>query len=169
MLIMESHFLHSRFQSMESLSKLSRNVMEYLPSSPSPMPWSTDVTRWVVYRSSVEIPSTCSYMRQNFTWLDKTYAFMVWEGFKAQEWLTFPQTIWDHPHLHQRSSCSLMVIIIHSHQWSLCRNSIEMSWNVFQEDHHQCHDPPMPHVKKWVGPTLKFIQIVHVCIEIWHG
>ena len=45
-----------------------------------------------------------------------------------------------------------------------------MSWNVLQlQSHHQCHYPLMSHVEKWKGPTLKFLQLVLVCIEIWHG
>ena len=154
---------------MESFSKLYWNVMECLPTSPSLMPWSADVTRWAVNQANVEISSNCACMHQNLTWLDKTPTFIMWEGFKAQGYLTYPQNIWDHPRLLQCSSCSLMVIIRHSHQQNLCRNSIEMSWNTFQQAHHQCHDPLTSHIDQWMGTTLKFLELVHACIEIWHG
>ena len=167
--IMQSHCYHSPFPSIKSLSKLYWNVMEHIPTSPSPVPLYTDVTHWAVKRANVEISSTCAYMCRNLTWLDKTYAFTVWEGFKAQGCLTCSKNIWDHPHLHQHSSCSLMVIIRHSHKWNLCQNSIEMSWNAFQQSHHQCHDPPTSHVEQWMGPMLKSLQLVPICIEIWHG
>ena len=67
----------------------------------------------------------------NLTWLDKTHAFIVWEGFKSQGCMLCPHSIWDCPHFHQRSSCSLTVIIHHSHQGNLCWNYLEMPWNVF--------------------------------------
>ena len=166
---MQSHYNHSPFPSTKYLPKLCWNVMEHLPTIPSPMPLSTDVARWVVKGANVEIPSTCACMRQNLTWLDKTHAFTVWEGFKAQACMSYPYNIWDHTCFNQRSSCSIIVIIRHSHQQNLCRNSIEMSWNIFQRAHYQCHYPLMSHVEQWMGPTLKFLQLVHVCVEILHG
>ena len=96
------------------------NVMEHLPWSPSPIPWSINVAHWALNGANVEIPSTYACMHQNLTWLDKTCAFTVWEGFKAQGCMACPQNLWDHPRLHQHSSCSLMVIIHHSHQRNLC-------------------------------------------------
>ena len=166
---MQSHCYHSPLPWIFFLSKLSWNVMERLPiTSPSPMPLSTDVARWAVKGSNVEIPSTCAYMSQNLTWLGKTHAFMVWEGFKAQGCMSCPHNLWDHPRFHQSSSCSLIVIIHHSHQWNLCWNSLEMSWSVFQQAHHQCHYPSMSHVEQWKGPMLEFLQLVPICIEIWH-
>ena len=33
--------------------------------------------------------------------------------------------------------------------------------------HHLCHYLLMSHVEKWKGPTLKFLQLVSLCIEIW--
>ena len=42
-----------------------------------------------------------------------------------------------------------------------------MSWN-FQFNHQKCH-ALTPHREQWMGPTLKFLQYVSVCIEIWHG
>ena len=167
--IMHSHCHHSSFPSIESWLKLSWNVMECLPTSSSPMPWSIDVGRWAVNGEIVEIPSTCSCMHQNLTWLDKTHAFMLWEGFKAQGCISCPHNLWDRPHFHQRSSCSLIVISRHSHQRNLCRNSLEMSWNIFQKSHHQCHYPLTSHIEQWMGPMLKSIQLVPICIEIWHG
>ena len=154
---------------MKSLSKLSWNVMERLPSSPSSMPLSTDVACWAVKGANIEIPSTCASMRRNLTWLDKTHAFTLWEGFKAQGYMSCPHNLWDRPRFHQLSSCNLVVIILHSHQGNLCQNSIEMSWNVFQQAHHQFHYPPMSHIEQWMGTTLKFLQLVTVCVEIWHG
>ena len=96
------------------------------------MPLSTDVAGWVVNGANAKIPSTCAYMCWNFTWLDKTHAFMAWEGFKAQGCMSCPHNLWYRPRFHQRSSCSLIVIICHSHQWNHCRNSLEMSWNIIQ-------------------------------------
>ena len=108
------------------------NVMEHLPiTRPSPMPLSTDVACWAAIGANVQSPSTCACMCRNLTWLDKTHAFTVWEGFKAQGCMLCPHNLWDPPHFHQRSSCSLIVIIHHSHQWNICWNSLEMSWNVF--------------------------------------
>ena len=97
---------------MKSLLKISWNVMEHLPRSPSPMPLSTDVTSWAVKGANFEIPSTSACMRQNLTWLDKTHAFMVWDGFKAQGYMLCSHNLWDCPRFHQRSSCSLIVIHI---------------------------------------------------------
>ena len=143
--------------------------MEHLPiTNPSPMSLSTDIARWVMKGTNVEIPSTYACMCQNLTWLDKIHAFIVWEGFKAQGCMSCPHNLWDHPHFHQRSSCNLIVIIHHSHQQSICQNSLEMSWNIFQlQTHHQCHYPLTSHVEKWKGTTLKFLQLVSICIEIW--
>ena len=162
-IICHSHQRNCCWNSLE----LSWNAFQL--TSLSPIPLSTDVRRWVVNGANLEIPSTCAYMRQNLTWLDKAHAFTVWEGFKTQGYMVCLHNIWDHPHLHQWSWCNLIVIICHSHIWNLCRNSLEMSWNVFQQAHHQCHDPPIPHVGQWMGPTLWLLQIVHVCIKIWHG
>ena len=86
----------------------------------------TNVTHWVVNGANVEIPSTCAYMCRNLTWSDKKDAFTVWEDFKAQGYMSCPHNIWDHPHFHQRSSCSLIVIIPYSHQRKICPNSLEM-------------------------------------------
>ena len=166
---MQSHCHHLSFSSMESLSKLSWNFMECLPTSPSPMTLSIDVARWAVKGANVEIPSNCVCMHQNFTWLDKTHSFMLWEGFKAQGCMSCPHNHWDCPRFHQLSSCSLIVIICNSHQENLCRNYPEMSWKVFQQSHHQCRYPPTSHIEQWMGPTLKFLQIVCVCVKIWHG
>ena len=144
---------------MESLSKLSWNVMERIPTTLWPMPLSTNVAHWAANGYNVEITSTCACMHQNLTWLDKTHAFMLWEGFKAREYMSCPHNLWlDRPCFHQRSSCNLIVIIRHSHQWNICRNSLEMSWNIFQQSHHQYHYPPMSHVEQWMGPTLKFLH-----------
>ena len=66
------------------------------------MPLSIDVTPSAMKGANVEIPSTCSCMHQNLTWLDKTLAFMVWEGFKAQGYMLFPHNISDRPRFHQR-------------------------------------------------------------------
>ena len=134
-----------------------------------PMPLSTDIAHWVVNGANVQIPLTCACMHQNLTWLDKTCAFTVWEGFKAQGCMLCPHNHWDCPRFHQLSSCSLIVIIHHSHQGNLCPNYLEISWNVFQQAHRQCHYPPTSHVRQWVGPTLKFLQLVHVWVKIWHG
>jgi len=171
MFIMQSHCHHSPFPSTEYLSKLYWNVMGPLPFKiPSPMPLSINVARWVVKGANVEIPSTWSCLCHNLTRLDKTYAFMVCEGFKAQGYMLCPHNIWDHPRFHQHSSCSLIVIIHHSHQCNLCWNSLEMSWSIFQlQSHHQCHCPPTVHVEHWKGPMLKFLQLVPLCIENWHG
>ena len=122
--IMQSHYHHFPFPSTESLSKLSWNVMERLPTIPSPMPLPTDVARWAVNGANVEIPLTCANMRWNLTWLDKTHAFTLWEGFKAQGCMSCPHNVWDHPHFHQRSSCNLIVIFCHSHQRNICCNSL---------------------------------------------
>ena len=119
--------------------------------------------------ANVEIPSTCACMHQNFKWLDKTHAFMVWEGFKAQGYMSCTHNLWYHPRFHQCSSCSLIVIIHHSHQWNLCKNSLQMSWNVFQQSHQQCHYSLTSHVEQWMGQMLKFLQLVLVCVKIWHG
>ena len=154
---------------MESFSKLYWNVMERVPTSTSPMPWSIDVARWEVNGANFGIPINFAYMCRNLTWLDNTHAFIVWEGVNTQGCMSFPHNIWDFPHLHQRSSCSLIVIIRHSHLCNLCQNSLEMSWNVFLHSHHQCHDPPTSHVDLWMGPMFKFLQIVLVYIKIWHG
>ena len=81
---------------------------------------------------SHEMGQRCACMHRNLTWLEKTHAFIVWEGFRAKGCMSCPHNLWDRPHFHQRSSCSLIVIIRHSHQQSLCQNSLEMSWNVFQ-------------------------------------
>ena len=142
MFIMQSHCHHSPLPFIESLLKLSWNVMERLPTCPSPMSWSTNVAHWAVNGANVELPLTCSCMCWILTWLDKTHAFMVWDGFKAQGCMSCLHTLWDRPHFHQHSSCSLNVIIRHSHQQNLCWNTLEMSWNVFQlQAHHQCHYP----------------------------
>ena len=133
------------------------------------MPLSTDVTRWVVNGANIEISSTCACMRRNLAWLDTTHTFMVWDGFKDQGCMSFTCNVWYHPHFHQRSSCNLFVIIRHSHQQNICWNSLEMSWNVFQQAHHWCHYPPTSHVDQWKGPMLKFLQLVPICVEIWHG
>ena len=152
---------------MKSLSKHSWNVMEHLPTIPSPIPLSTNVARWVVNGANVEIPSTCDCMHQNLTWLDKTHAFTLWEGFKAREYMSCPHNLWlVHPRFHQCSSWSLIVIIHHSHLWNRCRNSLEMSWKVFQQAHRQCHYPPTSHVEQWMGTTLKFLQLEHVCVKM---
>ena len=50
----------------------------------------------------------------------------------------------------------------------LCQNSLEISWNLFQHANHQFH-PPMSHGEQWMGPTLKLLQTVPICVEIWHG
>ena len=137
---------------------------------PPPMQLSTDIAHWDVNGDNIEIHSTCSYMCRNLTWLDKTHAFMVWEGFKAQGCMSCPHNLWDHPRFHQHSSCSLVVIIRHSHQGNLCQKSLEMSWNVFQlQAHRQCNYPATLHVEQWMGPTLKFLQLVPICVEILHG
>ena len=136
---------------------------------PSPMPLSTDDRCWAVNGANVEIPSTWAWNCQNLTWLDKSHAFTVWEGLMAQGCMLCPHNVWDHPHFHKHSSCSVTVIFWHFHQWNLCRNSLEMSWNVFQQAHHWCHYPPTSHVEQWKGPMLKFLQLVSVCVEIWHG
>ena len=104
------------------------------------MPLYTDVARWVVNGANIAIPSTWGYMCRNLTWLDKTHAFMVWEGFKAQVCMSCLHNICDCPCFHQCSSCSIIVIIRHSHQLNLCRKSLEMSWNVI----HLKIPPPMP-------------------------
>ena len=143
--------------------------MECLPISPSLMPLSTDVAHWVVKGANVEIPSTCACMCQNLTWIDKTHAFMVWDGFKVEGCMSFMHNVWYRPYFHQHSSCNLTVIIHHSHQWNLFQNSLEMSWNVFHWSHHQFHFPPMLHVEQWMGPMLKSLQLVPICVEIWHG
>jgi hypothetical protein len=147
--------------------EMSRNIFQL--TIPSPMPLSTDSARWAMNGANVEIPSTWACMCRNLTWLDKTHAFTVWEGFKAQVCMSFLHNICDHPRFHQRSSCSLIVIIHHPNQWNLCWNSLEMSWNVFQQANHQCHYTSTSHVEQWMGPTLKFLQLVLVCVEIWHG
>ena len=146
---------------------MSQNIFQLM--IPSPMPLSSDVAHWAVKGANIEIPWTCACMSRNLIWLDKTHAFTMWEGFKAQGCLTCSKNIWDRPCFHQRSSCSLVVIILHSHQQNLCRNSLEMSWNVFHQSHHQYHYPPMLHIQQWRGPTSKFLQLVPVCIKIWHG
>ena len=166
---MQSHCHHSPFPSREYLSKLSWNVMERIPiTSPSWMSLSTNVECWVVKGANFEIPSTCACVHRNLTWWDKTHAFMVWEGFKAQGCMSFPHNLLDRPHFHQCWSCSLIVIIRHSHQGNLCWTSLGMSWNVSQlQAHHQCHYPSTSHIEKWKGPMLKFLILVPVCIEIW--
>jgi len=148
---------------MESLSKLSWNVTERLPTCPSPMA-SIESTRWAVNGANVEMSSNCSYMRRNLIWLDQVHALNVWEGFKTQGYLKSPHNLWDRQH----SSCNLIVIIPHSHLWNLFWNCLEISWNIFEHGHYQCH-PPMLLGEQWMGPTLKFLQIVLVCVEIWHG
>ena len=123
--------------------------MERLPTSPSPIPWSTDVACWAVNGANVEIPSTFACMLQYLTWLDKTHAFMVWDVFKAQGCMSCLHNLWDHPRFHQRSSCSLIVIFCHSHQRNICRNSLEISLNVFQ----LTSPSPMPlstDVTRWI-------------------
>ena len=82
----------------------------------SPMPLSSYIARSVVNGANVQIPSTCACMHLNLAWLDKTHAFTAWEGFKAQGCMSCPHILWDCPHFHQRSSCSLIVIIRHSRQ-----------------------------------------------------
>ena len=129
MFIMQSHCHHLWFTSIEYLSKIYWNVMVCAPiTSPSPMPLSTDVARWAVKGANVEIPSTCACMCQNLTWLDKTHAFTVWEGFKAQGCMSCPHNLWDCPCFHQCSSLSH------------CRHSpfpsteflSKLSWNVME-------------------------------------
>ena len=125
--IMHYQCHYSPFPLRESLSKLFWNVMEHLPITiPSPMPLSTDVAHWAVKGANIEIPSTCACMCQNLTWSDKTHAFTVSEGFKAQGCMSCPHNLLDRPCFHQSSSCSLIFIIHHSCQWNLCRNSLEM-------------------------------------------
>ena len=112
---------------VETLLKC-HGTSSYIPITNIMIHWHCTLTsEW----GNTEIPSNCSYMHRNLTWLDKTHAFTVWEGFKAQGFLTCLHMLWDHPCLHQRSSCSIIVIIHHSHLWNLCRNSLEMSWNIF--------------------------------------
>ena len=94
---MQSHCHHSPFPSKKSLSKLSWNIMERLPKSLSPMPLSTDVARWVVKGDNIEITSTCFHMGRILTWLDKTHAFTVWEGFEAKGCMSCPHNFWDRP------------------------------------------------------------------------
>ena len=53
-------------------------------------------------------------------------AFMLWEGFKAQGCISCLHNVWHHQYFHQHSSCSVIVIILHSHQWS------KLSWNVME-------------------------------------
>ena len=166
---MQPHCHHLSFPSMKSLLKHSWNVMENLPTSPSLMSLSTDIASWVVKGANIKITSTYSYMHRNLTWLDKTRTFTLWEGFKDQGCMSCPYNVWDHPHFHKRSSCSLIIIILHSHHWNLCRNSLEMWWNIFKQSHHQCHYPPTSYFERWKEPALKFLQLVLVCVEIWHG
>ena len=116
----------------EYLSKLSWNIMEHLPTSPSPMPWSTDAAHWALNGANVVITSNCACMHRNLTWLDKTHAFMVWDGFKAQGCMSFMHNVWYRPHFHQCSSCSFFVIFFHSHQRNIFQHSLEMSRNIFQ-------------------------------------
>ena len=160
--------IHNSHQ-QESLLKLSWNVMESLPRIPSLMPLSIDMAHWVVNGANAKIPSTCECMCQNLTWSNKTHAFMVRGVLKGQGCMLCPHNLWYHPRFHQHSSCNLTVIIFHSHQWNLCQSSLEISWNIFQQAHHQCHYPLRSHVEQWMGPMLKFHKIVSVCIEIWHG
>ena len=166
MFIMKSHCHHLSFPSIESLSILYWNVMERLPKSTSPMPWSTDTARWVVNGANVEIPSTSTCMHRNLTWIDKTHALMVWDGFKAQGCMSSMHNVWYCPHFHQLSSCNLIVIIRYSHQWKLCRNSLEMSWKVI----HLKVPPPMPLATDracWLvnGANVQIHQFVLVCFE----
>ena len=107
----------------------------------------------------------CLYASK-FDIVRRTHTLMVCKGFKTQGSLPSPHNIQDRPSLHQRSSCSLIVIVCHSHLFNICRNSLEMSWN-FQHAHHQCH-PPTPHTDRWIGPMLKFLQNVIICIETLH-
>ena len=76
--------------------------------------------------------------------------------------------IWDLTRLHQCSSCTLIFIILHSHIWNLSQKSLETSWNAFQRAHHKFH-PPTSHDEQWMGLMLKFLQIVPVWVETWHG
>ena len=139
-------------------------------TSPPPIPLSTNVARWGVNGANIEIPSTCSYMCWNLTWLNKTHAFMVWDGFKAQGCMWCMHNLWDHPCFHQCSSCNLIVIICHSHQRNRCRKSLEMSSNTFQlTTHHHFHYPQTSHIEEWMGPMLKSLQLMPICIEISHG
>ena len=108
--IIQSHCHHSVFPSMKYLSKLSWNIMECLSTSPLLMPLSTDVARWAVKGANFEIPSTCAYMCQNLTWLDKTHAFVVWEGFKAKWCMSFLHNVWDRPRFHHHSWCNNVVL-----------------------------------------------------------
>ena len=155
---MQSRCHHSPFPSTKSLLKLSWNVMECLPTIPSPIPLSTNIARWAVNGANVEITSTCAYMCQNLTWLDKTHAFTVWEGFKAQGCMSCPHNLWDHPCLHQCSSWSLIVIICHSHQQNLCLNSFVM-------EHLPTSPSPMPlstDVTRW-AMNRSNIEIPSTC------
>ena len=43
----------------------------------------------------------------------------------------------------------------------------KLSWNVMER--LPTIPSPMLHVEQWMGPTLKFLQLVHVCVKIWHG
>ena len=128
-----SHCHHSPFPSMECLSKLFRNVMEHLPIKKS-------TTNAIIHRCCTlsgewgqhwNFFNSCLYASK-FYMVHKTHAFTVWEGFKAQGCMSCPHNLWDHPCFHQRSSCSLIIIIHHSHEGNLCWNSFEMSWNIFQ-------------------------------------
>jgi hypothetical protein len=137
---------------------------------PPPMPLSTDVAHWVVNGTNIQIPSTCAYMSWNLTWLDKTHAFMVWEGFKAQECMSCLHNLWYRPCFHQCSSCSLIVIIHHSHQHNRSQNSLEMSWNAFQ----LTSPSPIPlstDVTRWVvnGANVEIPSTCSYMSWIWHG
>ena len=111
MFIMQYHCNHLPFASMKSLSKLSWNVMKHLPTSPSQISLSTNVAHWAGKGDNIEIPSTCACMHWNLTWLDKTHAFTVWEGFKQRIqayqweriWLRIIMTLFQVEHYEGRS------------------------------------------------------------------
>ena len=75
-------------------------------------------SEWGQHCDSFNLGCMCRIL----TWLDKTHTFMVWEGFKAQVCMSCLHNIFDHPHFHQRSSCSLIVIILHSPLMPLSTN-----------------------------------------------
>ena len=74
------------------------------------MALSIDAACWAVNGANVAIPSTWACMCQNLTWLDKTHAFMVWEGFKAQGCMSCLHNVWDRPCFHQHSLCNNIVL-----------------------------------------------------------
>ena len=83
-------------------------------------------------------------MHRNLTWLDKTCDFTVWEGFKAQGCMSCTHNVWDHPHFHQCSSCSLFVIFFET--LLKCHETSSNKWS-----HHLFHHPSMPTLSsEWV-------------------